>query len=180
MITHGYLKYLFLPVLAATLISGCSLKDEKITDQAGTVSVVRPSYWIEINALNDDAIIQIANPFSEAYFIVIAEPRSDFPENYTLKQYSELTRSIIKESTKNYTDQHDDSLASINGMTTIKYIIDANVDGIDIQYWHISVASKSNFYQLIPWSLPEKIPDNKDNFMKVVKSFRETEKKTNL
>jgi len=159
-------------------MSACSLKDEKITDKNGSVSVVRPSYWIEINALNDDAIIQIANPFSEAYFIVIAEPKSDFPENYTLKQYSELTRSIIEESTKNYTDQYDDSLVSINGMDTIKYVIDANVDGIDIQYWHISVASKKNFYQLIPWSLPKKIPDNKDNFLKVVKSFREVEEKS--
>jgi hypothetical protein len=171
--TRAWLQFL-ISLSFIVLVSACSYKDETITDKDRSISVIKPSYWMEINALNDEAIIQIANPFTEAYFIVIAESRSDFPEDYTLEQYSELTRNIIKENTTNYTDNYDNSLESINGMNTIKYVINATVDDVDIKYWHISVSSKNKFYQLIPWSLPDKMSSNKDNFLKVVKSFRET------
>ncbi|MGD8783761.1 MAG: hypothetical protein PVF28_02365 [Thioalkalispiraceae bacterium] len=173
MLLKNQIQNLFLICIALLLLSSCSFKDETISDKGKNISVIKPSFWMEIDALNDDAVIQIANPLAEAYFIVIAESKTDFPDGYSLDEYSELTRGIIKNNTSNYSDSYDDSIVFINGMQAIRYNIDATVDDIVIRYWHISVASKNNFYQLIPWSLPEKIESNKENFLKVVKSFRE-------
>jgi hypothetical protein len=171
---YHFMKY-FLLLAAIALTTACSYKDETITDKNKSISVVKPSFWMEINTLNEAATIQIANPLAEAYFIIISEARADFPKDYTLKEYSELTRNFIKNSTVNYSEKHDDSLRKINGMKAMKYIIDAKVDNVEIRYWHISVASKNHFYQLIPWSLTDKMSGNEDNFIKIVKSFRETE-----
>lgn len=160
-------------------LTACSLKDETITDVEETISITKPSLWFKIDSLNVDAIIKIGNPVYEAYFIVISEPKADFPDGYTLTQYSALTRGIIKERSEGFSEHQDDSLTAINGMTATKYIIDTTVENIKLRYWHVSVSSQDKFYQLVSWSSSSRFDSNKESFMSVLESFREKKTKNN-
>jgi len=170
------MKNIIALLVSILFITACSLKDEPITDKDGTISVTKPALWFNIDGLNPVAIINIGNPVSEAYFIVISEPITDFPDNYTLKQYSDLTRDLIKQGSINFSEIYDESLTTVNGMPAIKYTIDTTVENIRLRYWHISVNSNKNFYQLVVWSLLSKFNDNKERFQTVIESFREKKK----
>lgn len=159
--------------LALLFISACSYGERTITDKSNSISVTKPALWFNIDSLNDDADIKIGNTIFEAYFIAIAENIKDFPQGYTLEQYSELTRGMIKQGAKDITENEDLSFTKINGMAARKYVLNATVSGIKIKYWHVTVKSNKRFYQLLTWSLPSRFESNKKNFEKVLLSFSE-------
>ena len=167
------MKHVFILLIVSFSLTACSLKDETLSDQDGTISVTMPSLWLKIDSLNVDATIKIGNPLYEAYFIVISEPKLDFPEGYTLAQYSDLTRGIIRKRSKDFSELIDNTFTVINGMNAVKYTIDTTVEDIRLRYWHVAVGSDSHFYQLVSWSSPSRFNSNKESFLKIIESFRE-------
>ena len=167
------MKHFITIIILALSISACSFKDETITNDSGTISVTQPSLWFDMESLNDESDINIGNPVFEAYFIILIEPNSDLPDGFSLEQYSEATRENIKAGSESYTEHHDTTFTSLNKIPAIKYTINATVDNVEIQYWHITLKSKKRFYQLIAWSLPSKFKSNIEKFNLTINSFRE-------
>src|SRR6267378_3995830 len=61
----------------------------------GKFELTVPGGWKANASLNDKADIKAANPLEEMYVIVITEPKSDFTNEMTLDEFTNMTRDSI-------------------------------------------------------------------------------------
>ena len=143
-----------------------------ITSQDGTTQVVVPESWSIQQDLNDIADLQVADIAEENYLIVISEPKSDFDNNVSVEQYSEMTRKFILESVQGGHLSEPVNF-TINGNVALQYQIIGSFDGLYIVYLHTVVEGDEDFHQLLAWTLLDKLEENEPILKSVVNSFQE-------
>jgi len=145
-----------------------------------TLSV--PKYMKEMNNLNEEASLQYANVFKEAYTVVIHENKDKFIN--TFKEFGEYNDDLSV--VENYSLTHQNffneiatvdkiipyDITTINDLDAKRIKILAKVDGIDITYVISHIEGKENVYQIMSWTLPDKIGKYEDTFIKINNSFK--------
>ena len=164
-------------LLLISLLVSCDQVERLIKQEAkpvnflnGTFSVLKPGSWSTMNNLNDEANLQMGNPFKEAYVIILTESKQDF-DNIGLQGHSDLTRSFLREALKNYQESRPVKL-DIGGHSALRYRLSGSVDSIKIVYWHVTIETGDHFHQMLLWSLPSKFSGNKADFNSVIQSFK--------
>ena len=135
----------------------------------GQFSTIKPASWSIRKDLHDYADLQMGNLSKEAYCVVMSEPKMDYDDYYSLKDYSELTSGFIIEGIPNPSVSEEN--LSINGHSAVKTEIRGSIDGIKIRYWHVSIETDSHFHQLVLWSVPSYFEKNKADYEMVLNSF---------
>ncbi len=133
-------------------------------------SVLKPSSWSEKSDLNDQADLQMADYYKEAYVVILSENKHDF-DDITLEGHSDLTRSSIRDGVKNLRESEPETFR-IGKIPALRYRLSGSVEGIKIVYWHVTLETKNHFHQILLWSLPSKFSSNENDFNAVIQSFK--------
>jgi hypothetical protein len=156
----------FLGLLACDFLPG---KPKKVEFLDQSFAVLMPSSWAVRNDLNDVADLQMGNPFKEAYTIIISENKMDF-EEMTLEDHSDITRSMIRQSLKDYQESEPEELY-VGEIRALRYQLTGSIDGLNIVYWHVTFETDEYYHQMLLWSLKSKFPKNQADFDSVINSF---------
>lgn len=164
-------------LLLISLLASCDQVEQLLDQEAkpvnylnGSFSVMKPASWTTMNILNDEADLQMGNLLKEAYVVIFADPKQDL-DNINLQEHSDLTRSFIRESLKNYQESQPAKL-SAGGHAALRYRLSGSVDGIKIVYWHVTIDTGDHFHQVLLWSLPSKFDGNEADFKSVIQSIK--------
>lgn len=150
-------------------------------DTDGVFKLSIPKYMKVMNNLNEEASLQYANVFKEVYTVVIYEDKDEFVTLFkqidqynddlsVLENYSESLISFFKEAA--VVDRIEPyGTTTINGLNAKQVKIFAKIDNIDIAYVISFIEGKENVYQVMNWTLPNRIDKYEDTFMKISNSF---------
>ncbi len=170
------MKYIKIRIFLLSLILLCSCtasKDQKINFLSGRIEILKPGSWETLNNLNDEADVKIGNMLKEAYLIVLSENKADLEDGMTMKEYSYLNRSAMKERVNNYKEVSGPINVEINDMNSVQYEITGVVDYIKVKYLHTTIEGKEHIHHILAWSLPSKYQSNLKDFKRVLLSFKE-------
>jgi hypothetical protein len=140
----------------------------KATD--GQSQITAPDDWKVMPELNDVAELEAGNEIKEQYLIVLTEPQSDIDGD--LQHYADLVVDNIRSSVEGPNVSKSKPI-KINGQPALQYTISGTVDKIEAIYLLTLVEGKTNYYQIISWTLGSMEDENLPLLEEVTKSFRE-------
>lgn len=145
-------------------------KDIFATDNSCKITV--PGNWQTRTDLQEDAVLQAANTFSEQYVVVITEGKTDFSEDTSLSDYAQLLKSATKQNVSDITFSEIKNI-QINGLPAVQYEGEGTVEKIKIKWLFNLIDSGKKYHQLVLWTLPSKYEKNKPIFDDVINSFKD-------
>jgi hypothetical protein len=155
--------------------------DVKI-DSAYVLSI--PDFMAATTELNEEASLQYMDAKSEAYVIVIDEPKQDFVNAFVatgqyndsltvIDNYSQIQLALIKEKMTESAINDPKSL-KINGLDAIQLELTGKMAEVKFEIaYHITfVESPKNMYMIMSWTLKDYEKKFKPVYEKIASSFR--------
>ena len=178
------MKYIYTLSLLL-ILSSCNETDTFTKIDGGKFTIELPSNLSETKDLNQDAVLQYQNIFSEFYAIVIEDDYESIITNYPdlFDENEKLNENSLTEYVKivmyNYLGRFPSPKEinfkpiNLNGQKAITTSFTKEVNEHKIIMKFLIVQGKSNFYQVATWTLDKnkKTLDNKMN--KILNSFKE-------
>lgn len=164
--------------LLVCVVAGCKqlqsmAKPTVLKSPDGKFQLTVPGGWRENSALNDKAEIKAANPLEEMYVIVLSEAKTDFTDEMTLDQFTNITReSMISNLTS--PDSSPPLPVTISGNAGRQYEIKGTVKNVNLAYLITTVETPAHFHQVITWTLLSRKDKNQTTLQQVAGSFRPT------
>ncbi len=131
--------------------------------------------------LNKDASLQFQNVLFEKYVVVINEPKDKLTKAYeeanlvfedNLDFYNNLIIDNVSQSVKNFKKKNIQK-TKINNLAAILNDVEGEINGIPVYYNFTIIKGKNHYYQLITWTLKGKREEYKEEFQKIINSFKE-------
>ena len=148
---------------------------EKVVNDTYKISL--PTYFEDLDGLNDDASLQMGKELNEFYIIVIDEAADEFYkvfDDYMLedlytRDLSGFTDMVLEsmEMDAGVFDIGEYKKLKINGLDAIQTEFYNVFNGLDIYYHFTAIESGNNFYQIMMWTLK----DNKDKYENTMKDI---------
>lgn len=145
----------------------------------GSCQLTAPGSWSEQKDLNEKAIIQAGNLREEQYLLVLPESKLDFGKSFDINRYAELMVETYKDTSNTDAPITDATYfpvmsVTVNGMQARRFEISGTVKGIKARFIITLIDGKTNFYQVMTWTLASKYDKNKDVLIQATDSFKET------
>lgn len=140
-----------------------------------------PKYMKKMDNLNEDASLQYANLYKEAYVVVTVEDKNVFKKTFksykeydTIKSlidnYKEVRVKMFKEIMKVDKIEHY-SLQDINGYNARQFKIEGTIDNVDIFYLMAVVETDEDLYLVMNWTLLDRSKRFENTFETMTTSF---------
>lgn len=133
--------------------------------------VTAPGNWKDLPELHDDAELHIGDDSDEVYLIVLTESREDLGE-MPLDEYTDLVTASFSETIENAVFSEPRTM-TINGMDAIQLDITGTVDDLDVVYTLTGVAGDANYFQLVGWTLADRIERNREVIEGTIATFEQ-------
>ncbi len=162
--------------LLVCVVAGCKQleslgKPSTLKSTDGKFQITVPAGWREDSTLNDKAAIQAANPLKEVYVIVLTEAASDFSEDVTLDDYTDITLNSMKSNLGSAAVATQPVPVSINGNQGMQYEMQGETKKVKLGYVVTNVKSTDHFHQIVTWTLQSKLDENRKTLQDVAASF---------
>ncbi|MDR2224041.1 MAG: hypothetical protein LBE34_15075 [Flavobacteriaceae bacterium] len=178
-------KYFTLGLVFTLIMGACNKKDqtqEIHVDEQCVIDI--PSTLVKTTELHPEAVVQFKDANQELYVIVIKEPINEvnqfFEENQNslgdqftkdFKGYADLTYLALLQKAKVDTPILLEA-KNINGANAYVVNFDASVSGLDVFYNFAAIKGKTDYYQILVWTLNTKKEKHKVEMDKIINSFR--------
>ena len=163
--------------LLVCVVAGCKqlesiAKPSTLKSTDGKFQITVPAGWLENSTLNAKADIQAANPVKEMYVIVLTEAASDFSEDLTLDQYTDITLNSMKSNLGSAAAATEPVRVQINGNLAMQYELQGETKNVKLAYVITNVRSDDHFHQIVTWTLQSKLDQNRKILRDVAASFK--------
>jgi hypothetical protein len=165
---------LFAAVLACKSIQSPD-KPTILTSPDGKFQLSVPDGWTKTTDLHDKADIQAANKSKAMFVIVLIENQEDLAKDMTLDEFTDISRKSLMSKYRSPEATALESV-SINGNDAKQYELKGTKDAAAVDLIVTTVKTPANYTQILAWTLPSKMSDNKETLKKVTESFREVPK----
>ena len=144
-----------------------------MTSDTGAISVKVPGSWRAEPALNEEADIQASEVSTESYLAVFAEPKSDFPADATITEFTEVTRGNVLASLKGGSQPKAATHLKINGMPAIRSHLFGAIEGHEVAYVHTAIETPTRYVQVVTWTLRSNWERNRETLTAIAGSLVE-------
>lgn len=146
-----------------------------LTSPDGKFQLSVPDGWSKTTDLHDKADIQAANRSKAMFVIVLIENQEDLAKDMTLDEFTDVSRKSLMSK---YGSPEASALesVSINGNDAKQYELKGTKDAASVDLIVSTVKTPTSYTQILAWTLPSKMSDNKETLKKVTESFREVSK----
>jgi hypothetical protein len=172
------LDHLIAIVLLVLAVAGCKQlqglgSPTVLKSPDGKFQLTVPAGWRENPSLNEKADIKAGNPIQEMYVVVITESKSDFTDDMTLSEYTNIVRDSM---TSNLTSPNSSppSAVTINGRSGLQYELQGAVKNVKLTYLVTTVETTDHYHQVITWTLQSHMDRNRATLHQVAGTFRPT------
>lgn len=115
------------------------------------IQISVPNDWKEYAKLNPGADLAYVNGEREEYFMIIDEPKTEFPGGMTLERYAQ---AIAKVGLPAKADLGELKSITINGQPALQRRLTATVKNISAVYQSTCVEFPTSFLHVLCWTLP--------------------------
>lgn len=130
-----------------------------------------PASWREDRALNAQADLQASNRGAEAYALVIPDSKQEFV-NQKLEDFATTAKDNFLKGVQNANVTGPKPL-TLNGKPAIRYEVQGTAENVRVVYLMTLMETESRFLQVIAWSVPDRLNENRPILEKVTASIRE-------
>lgn len=146
-----------------------------LTSQDGKFQLTLPEGWSKSTQLNDKADIQASNKPKVMFALVLIESEEDLAKGMTLEKYTEITQKSLMSKYDSPEASAPESM-SINGNDAQQYELKGSKDATALDLLVTTVKTPNHYSQIIAWTVPSKMSENKPALKQVTESFREASK----
>jgi hypothetical protein len=189
MFKSDLLKKLSAVVLLFTVVAACkntkSTSTETPKEPEKTLTVLKtddgkfqislPDGWSKASDLNDKADLQAWNKTKAMYAIVLIENAEDLAGSMTLDKFTDITKKSLMSKYESPVASTPESV-SINGSEGRQYELKGTKETTALDLLVTTVKSPNSYSQIITWTVPSKMADNKTTLKQVTESFKEAKK----
>ncbi len=122
----------------------------------GLAALSSPSHdWDMVDLPVPDASLTLGNVAAQEYLAVIAQPKSDFADGFTVRNYAAAVEQKLAGAL-------DDSKATplaqtqINGLSAIRSELSGKFDSAEAEYLNTYIEGRDHFYQIRSWTTSSK------------------------
>jgi bifunctional DNA-binding transcriptional regulator/antitoxin component of YhaV-PrlF toxin-antitoxin module len=177
---------LFPLLVLVPLLFGCSVleKFSKLSKDSDKPQIVQcsdrtcevtiPPHWREGLGLNKDTVIDVFQPFENAFLIVMREDRAkSFVPGFYVDNYMDMTKAVIS---KNYRGMEWSQIdnTQINGADARLMIASGQDKDKRMKFVIAAVATNSDFFQIMAWCDEKDFAKNEADMLGAVRSFKAT------
>ncbi|MFD3155464.1 PsbP-related protein [Haloimpatiens sp. FM7330] len=145
---------------------------KKIKSKDNICQVTVPDSWKKAKDLNSAANLQVANMAKEKYLITISESKDTFSDSMNLEEYYKIVSQNLSKSVVNSKLSSAKDL-TINGQKAKQFELTGEVNKVKAGYIVTIVQTKKNFHQIITWTMEKHFNEYKDDFHKIINTFKE-------
>lgn len=168
-------------VLVAAMLGACSsgnVQDtpskasgfKALTSTDGALQFQVPDDWAP-SELNPEAAVQARDPDTEAYGMVIEDPRKPL-KDYTLERFADVQMEQLV-TRLGLASLSAPKKVQADGKDAIQYQLKGFFDQIEVVYLFTFVETPDRFLKVVTWSLASEFEDNKEVLEQVSTSVRE-------
>ena len=171
------------PLLPALLmfcgpLGGCDKltgadKIEVVKSKDGTTKIEMPGNWKVAKSINAEADIQVSDVLENTAVIVLSESKEDFTDDVDLQEFSNRTRSILKEGWDEYAEVEGPTELQIGGLPGLQYKLEGADDGVRSTSLHTSIEGATRYHQILAVTSRSQFSSESGLLQKVTSSFRE-------
>jgi len=154
----------------------------KQVDVNGLYSLSIPDYMKEMNNLNEEATLQYANIYKEAYTIVIHENKEEFVSYFKeLNEYDDskamienygITQKKFFEESMQIDNVEDYGLVKIKNYPARQIKIKGSIDDQKIGYVITFIEGDENIFMIMNWTLLDRLNKYENTFETISNSFK--------
>jgi hypothetical protein len=157
-------------LIATAIVSSAQDAPKTIVASDKSSEVTVPSDWSTLQ-LNKTAEIQVGNEKTEAYLVVLNEPKADL-YGWNLDKHSRVTLGRLLSGLA-FPTVAGPKMITINGKPAVQYEIRGAMQGRNIVYLHTTIDADKHFTQILAWTLPSKADAVLPLLRQAIISFRE-------
>ena len=143
---------------------------QTITSSKSGLSLDFPESW-KTAEMNELATIQMALMIKEQYMMVIEEAASDFEDDFTVGEYSEIIMKNMKAALDAAEGLEIKDATVATDLAAKQFELAGSVEKVKIKYFVTCVKNDGVFYQFISWSIQSKYDEAKPVFENILKSI---------
>jgi|GEM_PF-6486834 len=131
---------------------GMTENENIVTDSTGKISLELFEGWQRFSNLHPGASIQVGDPESEAFLMVLPDLKADYTGS--LEDHAEHTSSQLLNNLKKGTRSEPAKiqLGLFHSHPAVRYTLEGTVEDMDLAYHHTTVETPEAFYQIVAWS----------------------------
>ncbi len=141
-----------------------------LTSTDGALQFQVPENWAA-SELNPEAAVQARDPDTEAYGMVIEDPRKPL-KDYTLERFADVQMEQLV-TRLGLASLSEPKKVQVDGKDAIQYQLKGFFDQIEVVYLFTFVETPDRFLKVVTWSLASEFEDNKEVLEQVATSVRE-------
>lgn len=144
-----------------------------ITSDDGALQFQVPASWSEASDLNEVAALQAGDPESEAYGVVIVDPRKPF-SSMDLARFADrqMQQLVTRVGLANLSGPET---VEVDGKPALRYQLKGFHNSVEVVYLYTFIETPDRFLKAITWSLASKFEQNRPVLEQVAASIRELE-----
>lgn len=159
-----------------------SEEDYKTISVENLYSLDVPNYMKEMKSLHDEASLEYANIFKDAYSVVIHENKQEFIDIFKeideydselspIENYVMVQKQMFQESIDDFKFQ-DYGLKKINDYPARQIKVSGIIDGIDIKYVVAFIEGEDYIYMIMNWTSGERFSKMENTFEYITGTFK--------
>ncbi|AWB45751.1 hypothetical protein DCC85_17185 [Paenibacillus sp. CAA11] len=164
-----------------TAAANTSAKDSKKTEEKDegnvlkssddSIQITLPDGWKEDSTLNNMALIGASQRLKDKYVLVTPISKADMSDNATLEDFHKLFQGNIQISLQNYKEIETKDI-TIDSQPAKLIEFSGLAQNVKVHYLAALTSKGNSYYQIVTWSSEKKFDDSKEDFMKVIESFK--------
>lgn len=143
-----------------------------LTSPDGRFQLTVPGDWRKETELNEQASMQASHRVRETYVVVLSESKSDFADEMTLERFTSTTRNNMLAGIRS-AQSAEPQPVTINGNPALQYELRGVIEGLNAVYINTTVETPEHYHQIITWTLPSRLEQNRPTLLEVTRSFKE-------
>lgn len=143
---------------------------KSLTSTDGALQFQVPEHWAA-SELNPDAAVQARDPDTEAYGMVIEDPRKPL-KDYTLERFADVQMEQLV-TRLGLASLSAPKKVQVDGKDAVQYQLKGFFDQIEVVYLFTFAETPDRFLKVVTWSLASEFEDNKEVLEQVAASVRE-------
>jgi hypothetical protein len=143
----------------------------KATDGQSQISV--PDDWEARQDLNQEATLQAGSLPKNVFLIVIPDNKQNFTN---FAEYSKIASSGVVSNVQSATIEGPKNLTvngRVNSRQALQYKIKGSVDGLKVIYLYTNIEGKTQYYQVMAWTIESEFARNEPLFQQITQSFQD-------
>lgn len=141
-----------------------------VTSTDGALQLQVPESWAA-SELNPVAAVQAGDPDTEAYGMVIEDPRKPL-KDYTLERFADVQMQQLVTGI-GLASLSAPKKVQVDGKDAVQYQLKGFFDQIEVVYLYTFVETPDRFLKVVTWSLASEFDGNKEVLEQVSTSVRE-------